>query len=323
MKKKNLLFGSLALLVVSIVAFTGATYAWFVAGRAPNVGEMDVQVAEASVVKIATKQPGPGATPWAAWSSGLSEFKLTVPAAELSTSEKYHNPNEAATPSPLNPVTPVVSGAGPVKPITQTNGKISFQNEPTFDGSTYTAGAANNVDYISYDLWFINVSSAAANLQQVYLDIESAGATDPATMFSVKGAYGSVNTTEQQKEIVKSLRVAFITYGTDNADASAAIKYVYEPYDAATLTSADYEDMGVQAPIEYATIGQSEVTDQESELKLFDIPSATAGGTLVAANLRRLTVVIWIEGNDLECVSGVSGGFFTSLIQFGVKDITP
>lgn len=359
MKKKNLLLGSLSMLVIAVVAFTGATYAWFVTGRAPTVSQIDASVI--NVGKIMITPYGPTGRSYGDFSYNVTESSLET--ASISTGF-YHNPNNAVIGSgdPLNATSAVLdiygtdgtdgTGTFILGADVQGSPRLQFAGQGTSSTSNVPAEAygADDDNYIAFDLYFLNTNVATATdpsiTYGVALDLTTVSANLRKSDFYVKDAYNGRVMTAAEKALPKALRVAFVTY--DPADHTQVDKTrVFQPNGTelvlATDTVARNVEGGLQnAPIIAALddINAAHKADVKtnalyptttSYIELFNLnPYNTPYGaetvTTLASNysanqnIVKLTVYIWIEGNDPDCVSGVAGGIFTSALTFTSRE---
>lgn len=362
MKKKSLLLSSLAMLVVAVLAFTGATYAWFVTGRAPSIEQIDVGVTEASVVQLgaikSTAAPAPTSSDYF-FNLELAKLK----AAETADTGFYYNPyNATPDPIPLEPVTPhAVTASKPTfKPAFDSAGATgSFAPETAgpidFDGETDSATsiALPLGSYIAFDVFFINLHTTKNANVGVDLGIPSVAPVAPATDYAYAadekgskvycdpGAFYWTDLSEAQKQVVKSVRVAFITYdaqpGSTNTNKSVSGIKVWDPWKGVTLTSditqgvsgTETQWAGNTKPIGYTDDNVAAGVNPKypsspstkSILHLFEIDKfdTAALGNAGWAKSTRLTVVIWIEGNDTDCVTAVAGGGFSISLKFATE----
>lgn len=338
MKKKSLLLSSLALLVVAAIAFTGATYAWFVSGAAPSVEEMRLRVSDVGDIKIA-------AMPYtiSAWSesnyasdnynvnSDDAYFKSQVMIAEIenSATSTWTNPNWGTPMKYLNPVTAAKIDSTNVDEVaTSLNfaaGAINFSKEGT---SNILLGGFDTENFIKYDVYFSNESTVGSDYI-VSLDLGlSRFFADTTPGYYAPG----VTLNNRQREVIKSLRVAFVSDQiTAAVNGSALVNggsgvLVYEP-DAGVLGTTGWtteqanpgNKLNIGAGSLYSTVTGSGVMD------LFKISSIMNGGMITdITKIVKVSVYIWLEGNDRDCYSGVAGGYFSSSLQFAIREsITP
>lgn len=338
MKKRNLLLSSLALLVVAIVGFAGATYAWFITGTAPNVEELNVQVQSAGMIRIGVKGSDAYTTKPTV-SRRDTDFVYTITEAMLQSATTpavagfYKNPNYSPA-VPLDAITPQVT-ASPEALVTApgVNGidRIQFKAQDSAVGTI--DGASDTLNYIAFDLYFMNVGAVGASPSyQVAFNTKD-------SYFGVKDTYSFMdrNTSAAQKAITASLRVGFVTYKWADADSEPTTPnveiidtiQVYEP-ETKTITQLasipQITDGGAIQAIEEnyivpptapdATFNADYIMLFGSLNPAFDPNEPVPANNYQSEEILRLTIYIWVEGNDPDCVSLAAGGGFTTALQF-------
>jgi hypothetical protein len=180
-------------------------------------------------------------------------------------------------------------GAFQITPLTSGNGTKFY----TESGGTITAGA---LQFMQFDLYFISTNS-----MDVYLTTaESSTGADDGTKVTYKT--GGVNNTSQQA-IEKCVRISFSV-------EDAATAKTYEPKKESSSTTlhvaaakSDNGGNATQTTFETANINTEGAN-------LFHLDAATA---------KKVTVRIWIEGEDEQCKDGVIGAVFLTQLRFEGK----
>lgn len=339
MKKRNLLLGSLAMLVVAVIAFTGATYAWFISGREPSVQQIDIGVADASVVQLGAKKPTANPTG--------KDYFFQLPFATLSgigADGYYANPNTITT-TPSNPNKRNLDAATPEADddeivFNATTGEVKFAG--------MNSALGNQADYdstmfIAFDLYFINLHTSKNARVAVDAKASKIFCNETPGFYGKDSNNNDIVLSDAQKQVPLSTRVAFITYdqepktvdggggGTSESDIKVWDNFASQSVSSHGLlpgTAGDETDhAGVQEIIKYTNslytpkVEEDYVGYQGGEDKLINLFDLEPFNTVADAAdawkySTRLTVYIWIEGNDTDCVTAVAGGFFSVSLQF-------
>lgn len=289
--KKRAFISAIAMLIVSAIVLTSATYAWFSMAKRVEVESMELNVTSPEGIQI---------------SANTSAFttKLTVDNIK-GTDETAGGKRFNAYTGNINNVPTTVK---PSSSIFDTKDALPYW----FDGAINDQGTMDihSVDetlsgFVAFDL-FIKVKSAT----------------------TVKFGSSSVSC-EGNAELPTAMRIALVNCGKvqENAEASAiksvlppntdARKVVYE-VDASNHTTAA-QLLGASGimttnPISNAGTGISCRTDypnivSSNSYKLFATLATTASAAKinVEAGITRMRVYMWMEGNDVDCANDVAG----------------
>lgn len=309
MKKtiRSAMISTIAMLVVAVVSLTGVTYAWFTQGTDATVTSFDVNVQAADgSLTIAI----PGADGALTWGTTITPFSAT----------------------PANQLRPVSSVASAVNDTTKLD--FYYATVSTVDDTklgTVTKVESNITDeyanYYTFDFYVNNMGNS--NTMNVMLK-ENDGFTGNAA---------------------NALRIAFIQYGSMNAtsftDADSytqgqttnTIK-VFEPNKSVEHSAlaqvnvtnngdddTTYALKGIPTAADTETIYGS--TASKSAQVTFDDDSNVTGTnptviTSVPANsVAKVTVVIWLEGQDVDCINEIASGSMTLPIKLTADFVEP
>lgn len=167
MKKKSLLFGAVAMLMVSIIALTATTYAWFASTDSPKVSEIEAKVSSSTTLLINSQFDGD-------YYDTLTEIDNYYPTLDDGLNGIYYN--KPTSQVPITPIaTDVVDGAG------ETYGRIlSVDKDGNFKYSKgmeinstlaqdIAGGGTEGTDWIySLDGYINNVYSATTSYTETY-----------------------------------------------------------------------------------------------------------------------------------------------------------
>lgn len=302
--KKKALLPAIIMVMVSVIALSSATYAWFTVGNDAQLGKLDVNVVAASGIQLSLDA--------ASWKSSISTDEI-----------------KAVAIFPTAEINPVSTNAK-----TNSNGRLDFyKGEINADGTTLTStlvsapGEANGkltpgaADYITFDL-YVKVTNAS----KLYLNADSKVTSEIAQ--------GYIAT-----------RVAFVDQGYVAIDAapvdaiklasSGAKAVVWEPNSTVHATEAIQLNTVVAGgasanPYKGLKAAATDVPNQpngthaalEAVTTTDDIGIKESG--LIAeleAGINKISVTIWLEGQDGDCVNTISGGDISTFLKFSKVDV--
>lgn len=289
--KKRAFISAIAMLIVSAIVLTSATYAWFSMAKRVEVESMELNVTSPEGIQI---------------SANTSAFttKLTV--------DNIKGTDETAGGKRFNAYTGNINNVPTtVKPSSSIFATYNALPE-WFDGSIndqkkMDISATNEVGggFVAFDL-FIKVKSAT----------------------TVKFGSSSVSC-EGNAELPTAMRIALINCGTvqENAEASAiqsvlptntdSRKVVYE-VDATNHTAEAVSHgasgvmstrgiLGTGTNINCDLTFPNIITEKTGGIRATVATTASAAKINVAAGITRMRVYMWMEGNDVDCANDVAG----------------
>lgn len=342
--KKHLLLGSVAMMVVSIVALSSATFAWFTASRTPTIEQVQIKITRSDDLKIAATADGT-----------FYNYLLTSVIEAAAPTEGNWDTTLGVTGYQMEPVTPVYADPDVDGTLDLTSNELSFQymsftapvdtdtNDTWGAGDTFARdGVVNDLSggdsrvtdrNTQYDYVKFNVYFKATSKQDIYLDC-----------YNTK--VSTLNATGEQADADAAMRIACVNAAGDIS--------IFEPNDtkegdsratpsyADIVGTADYTLDGTSIGenyfdwilynTKYATsyMTQSAATtayttwqstrDEADEpafgLKLYAYDPATVAADY---SVTKVTIYIWMEGNDLDCVDAIAGGNIT--LDFAFRGI--
>lgn len=308
--KKNLgkkaLLPAIAMVLASVIALSGVTYAWFTTGNTAQVESLDVNVQTANGIQISLDA--------ANWKSTITAQNIKD-AAKGSVGTVQYPSDEGVDIAPVSSALNVVDG------------KLEmFYGEYNKDGTLKSErqveqSRTSDGDFIAFDLYF--KSSGEQDLTLELGDSKSyVKAIDPAT-----GEFDYTIGTE------KATRIAFLPMGNAADVAGArALKgsgdiLVWEPGAETRASSVDAES----GKLAYYGFNQSFEAKAESELgegstyTTYIANNVTFNADQVIIHLmpgiNKVRVYIWLEGQDVDCVNDISFGDFRVNLFFSVPEV--
>ncbi|WP_167954747.1 hypothetical protein [Anaerosporobacter faecicola] len=266
---KTRLLYSLAMLAVSAVVLTTASYAWFSISNQPKVEDITLTAGTFGGLTISKTNTG--------------TFGNTV---NLST--------DIGNNTVLRPIT-TPNGKDFYKPVYGTSGKVTgVENSKVSDLTTISNKTQADGGYIASSTFYLKATGGSRSSVKVQL----AAGTKVANKDSGQAAYAA--------------RIAFVLdNGTcvvfePNADGSATGASTDQYAMASSLTTIKQSTNGKFK----ATSGATYSSDVSADL--FEIPVDTA---------TKVTVYIWIEGSDKDCVNEIASKVLTTSLQFTSTDL--
>ena len=295
MKQRKLL-SAFFMLLVTAVALTTASYAWFSVNTAVQLAGLDVNVTAAEGIQVSTD-----AVTW----------KASLELADISTGYAGH---KNQLPTILDPVSTV--GSQLVGTFAMFRGVLVESTTTTLTATAETDTAGSTGRYIAFDL-FIKATSSTP----IYLDnvsgIVYSGTGSVGLEYSTRVAFFNQGTD------------ATSTPATARALAAgtSAVQEVWEPYakshtavaignGASTLAKTAY--YGVKAigtgltttafagdPTHYGTV--TTITP-DTDAVTFDSTDPNNIIFTAGVGITKVRVYIWIEGQDVDCENSASLG---------------
>ncbi len=325
-EKKKILMSSLAMLLLSILTLTSVTFAWFTSGDTATVSGVEFQAQASEGIQISVGKEKDGSWHWGS----------TINAEQLKNVEA----NETQLGTEGNP--------GVLAPVSTTvdNLKKGELFKGTVTDTTLTAEAAvkssttdNSQGYYAFDLYFRNDGASA---KKIYLDTISDDKKSTVTKKD-NNEYGLENAARVAFAVVGSNAAAKNLETTEIASSNASSNVViWEPNatDHTGTVNANYSVSfngklnyyGVSASGKWTlgaidsngTIGLSNgTTAQSAAVTTSDGSTANIELFTIPANqTTKITVFIWIEGQDVDCINYASAGSVATNLQFKAETVT-
>ncbi len=293
--KKKALLPAIAMVLVSIVALSGVSYAWFTTSTSAKVTELalDVKVADGMQISV----------DGASWKSTLTSADIVSDLSGYTS-----NTNQI----PTNEIEPVSS------PCTVVNGTIPMFHGVIEEGALNTTALSDikgsNGNYYAFDLFF-NMSA------EKYLVLDSG---------SYVKAEGTAETHKAARVAFVNLGSATTGSAAQALKPSDAEIFVWEPAALFHTASAKAADTAVvegekvaYKGVNAAATGFTGGTDVATTFI-----TETEGKTNAPTNILKLDqginkvrVYIWLEGQDVDCLNDISGNQFFSYFNFTQADV--
>ncbi len=322
--KRKALIPALAMVLVSIVALSGVSYAWFQLGNTATVDKLDFKVQAASGIQISLTP-----TDATSWKSTITADDLSANVRGVGSSTNAYPCVEAGTEVRILPVS--------------TTGEVVDGQFSMYKG-TILSKDVHNVD-ITLDgkLRSEKEAQAGANANLIAFDLYIKA--DSAQMISLANGTGIARSTTSEKESEMAVRMGMINYGTA-ATPTAAVSlsteksggtntllstgsFIWEPYATKHLDSTDtsvlaYKGLkktgegidvsnGVAIDADYLgannVVTRTDLGDEITDANKADLVEIGAGIT-------KLRIYVWLEGQDADCLNQISGGDLVASIVF-------
>lgn len=301
MKNKRIVLAFIMLLITG-VALTTASYAWFSASTQATLGDLDVNVTASNGIQVSTD---------------AETWKGTLSTADIKGAAYAGNKNQI--PTTLTPVSTI--------------GSQSIGNFEMFDGivdeekatATISTSAAaeetsttENGHYIAFDLFIKSAAERAIQLD-AGSGISAVNAANPDDIASDKG-------------LKYSARVAFFNQGTDatntpsqaiaQSNGTAASQVIWEPnanmhtvYAENSLGATGIMPYyGVKAEGEDLPFDADSVSKDTTHFGTVTTVTSNVGAVptetmfTVKPGITKVRIYIWIEGQDIDCENNASVG---------------
>ncbi len=302
MKKtfRKAMLSTMAMLLVGVMSLTGVTYAWFTAGTTAAVNQFDVSVVDSAGGSIMISADG-------------DTFAFGTTATPVPTGTKL----------------------GPVSTIGEldANGTIKFFNGAISGATTITTsevtGQASN--YETFDLYFYNPGSDSISLKlsnATFDDATEKGKSDLACRFAFV-AYGSVGFNGFDKS---KYTFSLANYNdADTTDTDTTTVKIFEPNaETHLLTGWIEQQVNVEGALEtgvYPYFGvmaasttpinrYGAVENYTKQIKTTAIGADETIITIDKQSVAKLTVYVWLEGQDVDCISEIAANNFKGAFTF-------
>ncbi len=305
--RKKALFPAIAMVLASVIALSGVTYAWFTTSNEATVGTLDVNVAAANGIQVSLDG--------VAWMSTLTADDII----DAITNQATGNYKNAVNQYPTGEIAPV-SSAGDVK-----DGKLQMYFGAYNDAGLLTStreeesARTSGGNFIAFDL-FVK-SSMDQNMSMII--------GDAASYVASSAKFGAKDVKTQA-----AVRVAFLPMGCDatNPDSASAAQaltgdgtvYIWEPNAGmraagVTATSDDYKGFCAEFP---DGVKESELgADQVKSVTTLKNSSDFTDLFPLKNGINKIRIYIWLEGQDVDCVNAISTGDFAVNLFFTVPEI--
>ena len=311
-KFRKSMLSTLVILMAAVLSLTGATYAWFTTGDSATVSNISAGVESGTGLLISTDASN--------WSS-VADIKISE-----SSTFVYKTLSSAGnvTNGELDIFTAALNTANQ-----KINGIAAADKTATGAGE-----ASRNGGYVAFDIYFNNANGPAKNISIGNIDITSTSANTRAFRIAfIKQGEAAVNS--MGDDYTSTLKALKLTSGTATIYEPMATSHItngvkdYQTnYNSAAAGDSKFEYYGIKAAPE------SLLTDVERYVGKYTDGAYVAGTsdylakvetktdtadtyfTLSENSYTKITVVIWLEGQDADCLNEISGGSFAVTLGF-------
>jgi len=279
MKKRSLLT-SLALMLVAILCFASASYAWFQSGLSATAGniELTIQTASSSLLFSHTGTDG-------TWSQTLDYTGTEGILIPVSTYEDWETPPSFFT--------------------SVYNSELDLDEWGDFVAATPFDGTGTD-QYTAYDIYVKNAAEDNLNLKFVSATAITSADTDAVAALRV----GIYDYTKDEFKIYTQGSTSTYT-GVIKASAGHALGQSITWNGSAFVPTTDDTNEAYD-PADYDTTLFDTAVEPDS------IAACISNGTTVmtASNtVQQYTIYVWVEGNDPKCHSNMISGVDDVKIQ--------
>lgn len=317
--KKRLIF-SVAALVIAIAVATGSTFAWFTINREVNVEQMDISVTAGSQgIYVSTAKAGP-------YKTSLSKADLIAAGYNVNANLDALTSKDGITITERDSDVPIASSTGKF---------IQFKLYFRASGETVPIIDLNRTDDSSVTGKNTILQPSANGVPQI---IDNTWRAIEANEFGQARAIGATDKIEVRA--AHATRVSFEAIAHDTAIKSTRI---WDPYYANTDTfcgkpnadSGRYDNTNKNFAVEYynetyafAGSGNDPITAPtantiaatQNKTEFFgDVLKLTENAT-TGFYEGELTIRIWLEGYDGDCINSVLGDKIKADFVFAIRD---
>ena len=313
--RKKALLPAIAMVLASVIALSGVTYAWFTTGNTANVQALDVNVATASGIQVSLDA--------ASWKSTIKAEDFVTAVSGNKVTIQYPMGDAEILP---------VSSAGQILRDDEGNstGKMAmFYGMINKDGTLYSASeveknTTSEGNFVAFDLYF---KSSTAN-QPLTLKMGDTASYVKGINLAERDENGEIKTTEIGTE--KAVRVAFVLFDGATSSVTTArdntsisdIK-IWEPHSTSRANGVPEgtEDdkalsyLGFNQGFESCIVEDLATNGYASEVTTFDDEQDML---TLQPGINKMRVYIWLEGQDVDCVNDISFGDFRVNLFFSV-----
>lgn len=315
-QKKRAIYAAIAMLLVSAIVMTTASFAWFSLGKSAEVNQLDLKV---------TKE-GEGI----AISANASKFTSILTYEDLkgtsttdfkATSTDYNYFPERIKPSSsdfvLNSMPAFFAGGVDIvakemnsKAVTSADGKTIYTDaETAYRGSTDStvpAGANDAAAFYAFDI-FINLEGKeTAQIKMSKSTIEVTADPDETREEGDAAFYEAT---------AKAMRMGFVNCGTTTTEntAPSGTEAVIFGIDSAARDTKPVNKAGT-----FASDGVVATADTASAYAC-SVDTGSEDVTLtLSKGINQIRVYIWMEGQDANCTNDLMSEYITADINFSL-----
>lgn len=319
--RKTLLRSSFIMLMVSVITLSSATYAWFTTGKSAQVTDMVFSAVAASGVEFSADAFHSGAKTtidaddiYSVINDGVTDW-VTAVGANPQAGSLIVGSNTLSEGDPveyqLNPVSTVNTAAA---------GALSFYKATINGPQANITEAANGTPANSYYYYKFNLFVRASGdaYDTLYLDLNNSTVLDTSgkeTSFATRVAVidqGNATTPTSAVALAGGTTAAIwepkadrhTDYAINNRGAADGVRYAYN-----ALTAAG---AAVELNNGFVPAGDNAAAATSTQ---YDYGYLKVGG-VSDSKITKLTVYVWIEGQDIDCENVIASGVVSLNLKF-------
>ncbi|MBQ8228306.1 MAG: hypothetical protein IJZ88_04760 [Clostridia bacterium] len=322
--KKRAFVVTMIMLMLTSIALTSSTFAWFTMADATDVEAMNLTVQSIDGIQISAN-----ASTWTASLEGEDFFGEGFRDDDAYVPDHFaaYENNNNIYPDVLTPVSSAFENA--------TNGFADFFKAPISGGSTtadiraITQDKENPEGFIAFDIFFKVDNENPDAVQKIYFntstfeDVNAEDGTDQNALSALRVAFTPLGTvtdpsssTAVTDAIAKKDFVAgnTVSYEVDSLTRSAgATAYgIAAGVQATKYLNSTGTGVAVSNGVLNAggNISGTSVTDQSVDTdKYFELP----------VGISKVRVYIWMEGQDVDCLNSIAGSSLVADLRFTIE----
>ena len=301
-QKNQAALAAIAMLLISAIVISTATFAWFTLGRSAQVDQVDLKV---------TKQ-GEGI----AISANATNFTDTITYDNLkgrdtgdkadynAISEDFNHFSERISPASsvfsLNTLPAFFQGG-----IDRIAKKMVASEATSADGKTIN----ENAGFYAFDVFIKNggANEVTVKMSESKIIVDADGDT-----------YDDKGDANYYADTVKAMRIGFVNCGTVTTAAAATTGTAAAIYADASSDAANTK--ALTAAGEYAVADGSYVTTETGSNYNCTVDTGSGDATLTLAgdSITQVRVYIWMEGQDANCTDNLMSQYIKANVVFSI-----
>jgi len=323
--RKNMMRASLMMLIVATISLSSATFAWFSTGNSATVANFDITAKSSSGMLVSLDAED--------WKSEVEVSKIN------STTGGQHGYYVGGT-SGNEEIGPV-STAGSIvsRKVGDGENAVTIKTmqffSGSFDGSKLTSTDVSDTpkgNYYFFNLYFRNDSNSA---QKLYLDLTSTvtdnSSNNKATAnavrvgFVVQGSITNDDTSGQEKKTGELARTKYAATSTaliwePNALAHGEYAVNYRGATNPETSAQEYYGVNTSGQITCGSGNADGIANESGKVTKITTETGSTGTAEIvempANAIVKVSVYVWIEGQDIDCNNAESGGKFGVNLSF-------
>ncbi len=281
---KQKLHTAVSMLALTVIALTTATYAWFTLAASTRVNELDLEVSAGAKLKIATNDLG----------NDIEEYYDEVVGMG---GDSVDNDIDRWLQDSRNGFNISLSDIL-LCPLTSGNGADFYTEAGNSSGTKVSKANLSSGSYMEYELYLIAESDMRVHL--------STDEDDDAVWTHISAAESDLNNSTSQEDVEGCVRMSFTSTDEDGSDRVI----IWAPRD----NNSDTNLKGSALSDNTVTVtGLSDHNDM-------DYNNDTWVCELIANTPKLVTVRVWIEGEDPQCVNDIQKAKFRTWLHFQGTD---